>query len=327
AKVLVAVNKVETKEIEKDIFEFYNLGLGDPIAISAEQSLGLGDLLDEVVEKFHRNPSDEEMDTRTKIAVLGKPNAGKSTIVNKLLGEDRVIVSDVAGTTRDAIDSTFQYHQEEYVIIDTAGIRRKSKINDEIERYSILRAVTAVERADVALIVIDGAEGISEQDAKIAGIAHNRGKATIIVVNKWDVVEKDEKKTKQMEKEIREILSFNTYAPILFLSALTGQRFHQIMETVIRVSNEHAKRIPTGTLNEIIGEAVLMNPPPADKGRRLKIYYLTQTGVKPPTFVLFVNDKKLMHFSYQRYLENKLRQGFDFTGTPLRLYIREKKDS
>ena len=324
--IILVVNKIETKELDRNSFEFYNLGLGDPISISAEQGLAIGDLLDRVVESFERSEVDFEEDERLKIAVLGKPNAGKSTLVNRMLGEERVIVSNVPGTTRDAIDSSFKYYGEEYVLIDTAGLRRKNKIYDEIERYSILRAVTAVERADVCLILIDAEHGITEQDAKIAGIAHNRGKASVIIVNKWDKIEKDNHTTKNFEKDIRETLSFMSYAPILYISALEGQRVNKIMETVLQVASEHAKRITTGMLNDVVSEAILLNQPPADKGRRLKIYYATQARVKPPTFILFVNNKELIHFSYIRYLENQVRNSFGFIGTPIIFLIREKTD-
>lgn len=324
--VILVVNKVETKELEKDIFEFYNLGLGEPIAISAEQGLGIGDLLDKVIYYCDHDITEGEDDDRLKITVLGKPNVGKSTLVNRMLGEERVIVSDVAGTTRDAIDSSFNYYGEEYVLIDTAGLRRKNKIYDDIERYSIVRAVAAVERADVCLILIDAVQGITEQDAKIAGLAHNRGKAAVILVNKWDAIKKDNNTVKKFENDIKQTLSFMTYAPILYISALEGQRVGQIMESVIMVSNEHCKRITTGLLNELISEAVLLNQPPSDKGRRLKIYYATQASVKPPTFILFVNDKSILHFSYVRYLENQIRSSFGFIGTPIKFLIREKKD-
>lgn len=325
--IVLAVNKVENKELERNLYEFYNLGLGDPMPISAEQGLGLGDMLDKIVENFIRTDDALEEDTRLKIAVLGKPNAGKSTLVNRLIGEERVIVSSIPGTTRDAVDTPFQYYGEEYVLIDTAGLRRKSKIYDDIERYSIVRSVAAVDRADVCMILIDANDGISEQDAKIAGIAHNRGKASIIVVNKWDAFEeKDQGSMKKFEIQVRNTLSFMPYAPIIFISAKTGQRINKVMETVLLVSNEYAKRITTGTLNEVLGEAVLMNQPPADKGRRLKIYYATQGSIKPPTFILFVNDKKLIHFSYERYLENQIRQAFGFIGTPIRLIVRERNE-
>lgn len=325
--IVLAVNKVENKELERNLYEFYNLGLGDPMPISAEQGLGLGDMLDKVVENFSRTDDVLEEDTRLKIAVLGKPNAGKSTLVNRLIGEERVIVSSVPGTTRDAVDTPFQYYGEEYVLIDTAGLRRKSKIYDDIERYSIVRSIAAVDRADVCMILIDANDGISEQDAKIAGIAHNRGKASIIVVNKWDAFEeKDQGSMRKFEIQVRNTLSFMPYAPIIYISAKTGQRINKVMETVLLVSNEYAKRITTGTLNEVLGEAVLMNQPPADKGRRLKIYYATQGSIKPPTFILFVNDKKLIHFSYERYLENQIRQAFGFIGTPIHLIVRERNE-
>ncbi|MFZ7132030.1 MAG: ribosome biogenesis GTPase Der [Eubacteriales bacterium] len=324
--VILVVNKIESKDLERNIFEFYNLGLGDPVSISAEQALGLGDLLDKVVYYFNKDLIESEENDKLKITVLGKPNAGKSTLVNRLLGEERVIVSDVAGTTRDAIDSVFKYYGQEFILIDTAGLRRKNKIYDEIERYSIVRAIAAVERSDVCLILIDAVEGISEQDAKIAGIAHNRGKASIVLVNKWDAVEKNNNTMKKFEKDIKDTLSFMNYAPALFISALEGQRVNKIMETVKAVSNEHAKRITTGLLNELVSEAVLINQPPSDKGRRLKIYYVTQASVKPPTFIMFVNDKNIVHFSYIRYLENQIRNSFGFLGTPIKFIVREKTD-
>jgi GTP-binding protein len=325
--IVLVVNKVENKELEANMYEFYNLGLGEPIAISAEQALGLGDMLDRVVEHFPRTDGEDGEDERLKIAVLGKPNAGKSTLVNRMIGEERVIVSDIPGTTRDAVDTAFQYYGEEYVLIDTAGLRRKSKVYDDIERYSIVRSVAAVDRADICMILIDANDGISEQDAKIAGIAHNRGKASIIVVNKWDVFEgKDQASQKKFEADVRSTLSFMPYAPVVFISAKTGQRVNKIMETVLLVANEYAKRITTGTLNEVIGDAVLMNQPPADKGRRLRIYYATQGAIKPPTFILFINDKRLIHFSYERYLENQIRQAFGFIGTPIHLIVRERKE-
>ncbi|MFZ7122046.1 MAG: ribosome biogenesis GTPase Der [Eubacteriaceae bacterium] len=324
--VLLVINKIETKELEKNIFEFYNLGIGDPIPISAEQGLGLGDLLDKVIDLFENSKFSIEEDERLKITVLGKPNAGKSTLVNRLLGEERVIVSNIPGTTRDAIDSEFKYYGEEYVLIDTAGLRRKNKIYDDIERYSIVRAVTAVERGDVCLIMIDAETGVSEQDTKIAGIAHNRGKASIIVVNKWDLIKKDNSSIKTFEKDIRNKLGFMNYAPIIFISALEGQRVNKIMEMVKYVSGEHCKRITTGLLNELISESVLINQPPSDKGRRLKIYYVTQPTIKPPTFIIFVNDKNILHFSYVRYLENQIRNSFGFTGTPIKFIVREKAE-
>lgn len=324
---VVVVNKIETKDLENNIFEFYNLGLGDPIAISAQQGLGLGDLLDDVVKLFPRDKMGQEEDDKLKIAVIGKPNAGKSTLINKLLGKDRVIVSDIPGTTRDAIDTPFQYNGEKYVLIDTAGVRRKSKITENIERYSVIRSFTGIERSDVCLLVVDAQEGITEQDAKIAGYAHEEGRASVIIVNKWDTIEKDTKTMDVFRKEIREKLSFMSYAPILFISAKTGQRVHRIMELVNYVSNQHSMRISTGMLNEVIGEAVLLNQPPADKGKRLNILYGTQASVKPPTFILFVNDINLMHFSYQRYIENQIRKSFGFEGTPIRFIVRERNKS
>ncbi|RBP39196.1 ribosome biogenesis GTPase Der [Garciella nitratireducens] len=323
---LLVVNKIETKKLESNIFEFYNLGLGDPIAISAKQGLGLGDLLDEVVKLFPKDKKTQENEDRLRIAVIGKPNAGKSTLINKLLGEERVIVSHIAGTTRDAIDTPFQYNGENYILIDTAGIRRKSRIRENVEKYSVIRSFTGIERSDVCLLMIDAQEGVTEQDTKIAGYAHEEGKAIIIIVNKWDLIEKDSKTMDQFRKEIREKLSFMSYAPILFISAKTGQRIHKIMELVDYVSNQHSMRISTGMLNEIIGEAILLNQPPADKGKRLNILYATQASVKPPTFILFVNDINLMHFSYQRYIENQIRKSFGFEGTPIRFIIRQRND-
>lgn len=325
--VVLAVNKVDDfNKYMPDVYEFYNLGIGDPIPVSAASRLGIGDLLEEVTKHFPSEDALEEEDERPKIAIVGKPNAGKSSIVNKLLGENRVIVSDIAGTTRDAIDTAVTYNGKEYVFIDTAGIRRKSKIKEELERYSIIRAVAAVERADIVMLVINAEEGVTEQDAKIAGIAHERGKGVIICVNKWDLIEKDDKTIYSYTKDIRDVLSFMPYAQIIFISALTGQRIPKIfdqIETIIQFQN---LRVQTGVLNEIISEAVAMQQPPSDKGRRLKIFYGTQVAVKPPTFVIFVNDKELMHFSYTRYLENKIREAFGFTGTSLKFIIRERKE-
>lgn len=323
---LIVVNKVDTIELENNVFEFYNLGLGDPIAISGQQALGIGDLLDEVVKLFPKEKKDITEEEKLKIAVIGKPNAGKSTLINKLLGEDRVIVSDIPGTTRDAIDTPFKYKGEDYILIDTAGVRRKSKITENIEKYSVIRSFTGIERSDVCLIIIDAEQGITEQDTKIAGYAHEEGKASIIIVNKWDVIEKETKTMNKYHKEIREALSFMSYAPILFISAKTGQRTHRIMDLVNYVSNQHSMRISTGMLNEVIGEATLMNQPPSDKGRRLNILYGTQASVKPPTFILFVNDAELLHFSYQRYIENQIRKSFGFEGTPIRFIIRQRNE-
>ncbi|MCD8109448.1 MAG: ribosome biogenesis GTPase Der [Clostridiales bacterium] len=324
--VLLLVNKVDHfQKFEADVYEFYNLGIGDPIPISASGKLGLGDMLERMVALFPDAAANEEEDARPKVAVIGKPNVGKSSIVNKLVGENRVIVSDIAGTTRDAIDTEITHNGKEYIFIDTAGLRRKSKIKEEIERYSIIRAVTAVERADAVILVIDAAEGVTEQDAKIAGIAHERGKGVIIAVNKWDAIEKDDKTIYKHTDRIREILSFMSYAEIVFISAKTGQRLMQLFDRIDMVIENNSMRVATGVLNEIVSEAVAMHEPPSDKGKRLKIFYVTQVAVKPPTFVIFVNDKKLMHFSYTRYLENRIRETFGFRGTSLKFIIRERK--
>lgn len=325
--VVLVVNKVDSFEkFMPDVYEFYNLGIGDPFPISAASMLGLGDMLDEVVKHFPDYAKDEEEDERPKVAIIGKPNVGKSSLINKLAQEDRVIVSDIAGTTRDAIDTDITYDGKEYVFIDTAGLRRKNKIKEEIERYSIIRAVTAVERADVCIIVIDATEGVTEQDAKIAGIAHERGKGIIIAVNKWDAIEKDDKTIYRHTEKIRQILSFMPYAEIIFISAKSGQRLNKIFELIDVVIANNSMRVATGVLNEIVTEAVAMQQPPSDKGKRLKLYYITQVSVKPPTFVIFVNDKELMHFSYTRYLENKIREAFGFRGTSLKFFIRERKE-
>ena len=324
--VVLVVNKVDDfKKYMPDVYEFYNLGIGEPMPVSAASMLGIGDMLDEVVSHFPDRNAAEEEDDRPKIAVIGKPNVGKSSLINKLTGEKRVIVSDIAGTTRDAIDTAVKYCGREYVFIDTAGLRRKSKIKEELERYSIIRAVTAVERADVVVIVIDATEGVTEQDAKIAGIAHDRGKGIIIAVNKWDAIEKNDKSVKEHSDRIRQVLSFMPYAEILFISAQTGQRLNKLYEMIDMVMANNSMRLATGVLNEIVAEAVAMQQPPSDKGKRLKIFYITQVSVKPPTFVVFVNDKKLMHFSYTRYLENRIRDAFGFRGTALRFIIRERK--
>lgn len=324
--VVLVVNKVDDfKKYMPDVYEFYNLGIGEPIPVSAASMLGIGDMLDEVIAHFPERNAEEEEDDRLKIAVIGKPNVGKSSLINKLTGEKRVIVSDIAGTTRDAIDTAVKYCGREYVFIDTAGLRRKSKIKEELERYSIIRAVTAVERADVVVIVIDATEGVTEQDAKIAGIAHDRGKGIIIAVNKWDAIEKNDKSVKEHSDRIRQVLSFMPYAEILFISAQTGQRLNKLYEMIDVVMANNSMRLATGVLNEIVAEAVAMQQPPSDKGKRLKIFYITQVSVKPPTFVVFVNDKKLMHFSYTRYIENRIRDAFGFRGTALRFIIRERK--
>ena len=325
--VVLAINKVDSYEKQQlEIYEFYQLGLGDPMAISAANRQGLGDLLDQVCAHFPKESwEEEEGDERIKVALIGKPNVGKSSLINKILGENRLVVSDIPGTTRDAVDTEFSRNGRDYVLIDTAGLRRKNKIKEELEHYMILRAVAAVERADVAVLVIDAVEGVSEQDAKIAGIAHDRGKAMIVAVNKWDAVEKDTMTAKRTEEKIRDILSFMPYAEVIFISALNGQRIPKLFALIDTVAENNAMRIQTGVLNEILTEATAMKQPPSDKGRALKIYYGTQVSVKPPTFVLFVNDKKLMHFSYERYLENQIRETFGFRGTPIRLFTREKK--
>ena len=325
--VILVVNKVDDfKKYMADVYEFYNLGIGEPVPVSAASMLGIGDMLDEVVKHFPEEKLTEEEDDRPRIAVIGKPNVGKSSLINKLTGEKRAIVSDIAGTTRDASDSVVKYNGREYIFIDTAGLRRKSKVKEELERYSIIRAVTAVERADVVIIVIDATEGVTEQDAKIAGIAHDRGKGIIIAVNKWDAIEKNDKTVKEHTDRIRQVLSFMPYAEILFISAETGQRLHKLYEMIDMVMENNSLRVATGVLNEIVTEAVAMQQPPSDKGKRLKIFYITQVAVKPPTFVIFVNDKQLMHFSYTRYLENRIRDSFGFKGTSLRFIIRERKE-
>ncbi len=325
-KVVLVVNKVDNfDKYMPDVYEFYNLGIGDPYPISSIGKLGIGDMLDEVTALFPENADDAE-DERPRVAIIGKPNVGKSSIINKLLGENRVIVSDVAGTTRDAVDTSITWNDKEYVFIDTAGLRRKNKIKEEIERYSILRTVSAVERADVVILVIDATEGITEQDAKIAGIAHDRGRGMIIAVNKWDAIEKDNSTVKKFTERIRTTLSFMPYAEIVFISAQTGQRLPKLFDVLETVIQNHSLRIATGVLNEILTEAVAMQQPPSDKGRRLKIFYMTQVSVKPPTFVIFVNDKQLMHFSYTRYIENKIREAFGFGGTSLKFIIRERKE-
>lgn len=325
--VILVVNKVDNFEkYMPDVYEFYNLGIGDPHPISAASKLGIGDMLDAVMELFDLEKIEEEEDDRPKIAIVGKPNAGKSSLINNLLGENRVIVSDVAGTTRDAIDTEIVYNGTEYVFIDTAGLRRKSKIKENIERYSIIRTVAAIERSDVVILMIDATEGVSEQDAKIAGIAHDRGRGLIIAVNKWDAIEKDNHTVKEYTKKVRDILSFVPYAEIIFISALTGQRTKKIFDLLETVIENHAMRIQTGVLNEILMEAVALQQPPSDKGKRLKLFYMTQVSTKPPTFVLFVNKKELMHFSYQRYIENRIRDTFGFMGTPIRIFIRERKE-
>ena len=325
--VLLIVNKVDNFEkFMPDTYEFYNLGIGDPIPISASSMLGLGDMLDKLTESFPKGTGEEEEDDTPKIAVIGKPNVGKSSLINKLCGEDRVIVSDIAGTTRDAVDTRVKYNKKDYIFIDTAGLRRKSRVKEDLERYSIVRAVAAVEKADVVIIMIDAVEGVTEQDAKIAGIAHDRGKGIIIAVNKWDAVEKDDKTIYRKTEDIRRVLSFLSYAEIMFISVKTGQRLSKIYDTIDAVIENNSMRVATGVLNEIVTEAVALQQPPTDKGKRLKIYYVTQVAVKPPTFVIFVNHKELAHFSYVRYLENRIRDAFGFQGTSLKFIVRERKE-
>jgi len=325
--VLLVVNKVDSQDkYMADVYEFYNLGMGEPYPISAANKMGLGDLLDQVIALFPEGAEEEEEDERPRVAIVGKPNVGKSSLINKLLGEERMIVSDIAGTTRDAVDTEITRGGREYVFIDTAGLRRKSKVKEELERYMILRTVSAVERAEVVVLVIDAVEGVTEQDAKIAGIAHERGKAVIIAVNKWDALEKDDKTIYRMTEKVRNTLSYMPYAEILFVSAKTGQRLDKLFDVIDMVSENHAMRVATGVLNEIMSEAVALQQPPTDKGKRLRLYYITQVSVKPPTFVIFVNNRELMHFSYTRYIENQIRETFGFRGTPLRFIIRERNE-
>jgi GTP-binding protein len=325
--VILVVNKVDNfDKFIMDTYEFYNLGIGEPVPVSATGKLGIGDMLEKVVEHFDEDAEDGEEEDIPKIAVVGKPNVGKSSLINKLIGESRVIVSDIAGTTRDAIDTKVEWKDKDYIFIDTAGLRRKSKIKEELERYSIIRTVTAVERADVVVMMIDATEGVTEQDAKIAGIAHERGKGIIIAVNKWDAIEKNDKTIYKFTNKVREVLSYMPYAEIIFISAETGQRIPKLFEAIDMVLENQTLRVQTGVLNEIMTEAVAMQQPPSDKGKRLKLFYITQVAVKPPTFVIFVNDKELMHFSYTRYLENKIRDTFGFKGTSLKFIIRERKE-
>ncbi|MBR6365040.1 MAG: ribosome biogenesis GTPase Der [Lachnospiraceae bacterium] len=325
--VVLVVNKVDYfQKMMADVYEFYNLGIGEPVPVSAVSKLGLGDMLDAVTAHFPEQEEVEEEDSIPKIAIIGKPNVGKSSIINRIAGEDRVIVSDIAGTTRDAIDTEVEVNGHKYIFIDTAGLRRKSKIKEELERYSIIRTVYAVDRCDIAILVIDAVEGVTEQDAKVAGIAHERGKGVIIAVNKWDALEKDDKTIYRFTEKVTEVLSFMPYAEVMYISAKTGQRFNKLFDTIDAVIQNQQLRITTGVLNEILSEAVSLQQPPSDKGKRLKLFYITQVSVKPPSFVIFVNDKELMHFSYTRYIENKIREAFGFKGTPLRFMIRERKE-
>ena len=325
--VVLAVNKMDqVGQTNPDIYEFYNLGLGDPIPVSAVHGHGTGELLDECMKYFPPEEAEAPEDDVIKVAVIGKPNVGKSSLINRILGEQRVIVSDVAGTTRDAVDSYFENQKGKYRLIDTAGMRKKSKVDDRIEKFSVLRSTMAIERCDVCLILIDAQEGVTEQDTKVAGLAHEAGKACIIVVNKWDAVEKDDKTMDRMRQDVRRDLSYMTYAPVVFISALTGQRVDRLFDLINYVNDQASLRITTGMLNTVLADATARVQPPTDKGRRLKIYYMTQIGVKPPHFVCFCNDAKLFHFSYQRYLENQIRSTFGLEGTPIRLTIRQKGD-
>lgn len=324
-KVLLVVNKIDGRKLPDDFYDFYELGLGDPYPISAVNQTGLGDVLDEIVKKFPEG-SESEDEEEISIAIIGKPNVGKSSIVNAFVGENRVIVSDIAGTTRDSIDTPFEYDDTKYVLIDTAGIRRRSKVTDQIEKYSVIRAMAAIERCDVALLVIDATEGLTEQDKKIVGLAHDAGKGIVIVVNKWDLVVKETNTMRDMERSIKGELSFMNYAPVMFTSAIKGQRLLPVLQTAKAVAMNRAMRVSTGQLNSLIQDAMLMNNPPSDKGKRLKIYYVSQIGVKPPLFSFQVNDRELMHFSYARYLENKIREGYGFDGTSIKFVFREKND-
>ncbi|HIU87744.1 MAG TPA: ribosome biogenesis GTPase Der [Candidatus Avilachnospira avistercoris] len=326
--LILCVNKVDDFLKQRhDVYEFFNLGLGDPVPVSAQGRTGLGDLLDIIVEQLPDANVAEEEDDRPRIAIVGRPNVGKSSIINKLLGQNRMIVSDIAGTTRDAVDAAVVHNGEEYVFIDTAGLRRKSKIKEDIERYSIIRTVAAIDRCNIAVIVIDASQGVSEQDTKIAGIAHERGKGVIIAVNKWDIVpDKNDKTIYRFTEELRQKFSFMPYADILFISAVTGQRLQNLFLEIDKVRQSQTLRVQTGVLNEIMTEACALKQPPSDKGKRLRLYYITQVGTEPPAFVIFVNDRELFHFSYQRYIENRIRDAFSFTGTPIKLIIRERKE-
>ncbi len=326
-KIVLAVNKVDNiGEPPFEFYEFYNLGLGDPVAISSTHGLGVGDLLDEVCKQFPEDADTTEDEDEIKVAVIGRPNAGKSSLINKILGENRLIVSNIAGTTRDAIDSRFQFGDDKYVLIDTAGMRKRGKIEEVVERYSVIRSLAAVDRSDVCVIMIDGTQGICEQDTKIAGYAHEQGKACIIAVNKWDAVEKDDKTMKEFTDRLKEEFAYMSYASLMFISAKTGQRIDKLLEEIKRINEQHKRRITTGMLNDMLNEAMAKQQPPSDKGKRLKIYYGTQVSVAPPTFILFVNSQELFHYSYLRFIENQMRMMFGFEGTPLKFIIREKSD-
>lgn len=322
--VILAVNKIDNPDMKPMIYDFYTLGMGEPYPISGAHGLGLGDLLDEVAKNFPEEDEGDYPDDVIKFSLIGRPNVGKSSLVNSFLGEERVIVSEVAGTTRDAIDTQYEYEDQPYVIIDTAGMRKKGKVYESTEKYSVLRALRAIERSDVVLVILNAEEGIQEQDKKIAGYAHEAGKAVIIVVNKWDAIEKDEKTMNVFSRKIKEHFLFLDYAPIMFVSAISGKRVHSILETIKKVNENHSRRIQSSILNEVIADAVAMNPAPSDKGQRLRLYYVTQVAIQPPTFVVFVNEPDLMHFSYERFLQNRIRESFDFEGTPLRLITRAR---
>lgn len=322
--VILTANKIDTAQMTDDYYDFFELGLGEPVPISSANQLGLGDLLDQILEYFPKKKEDEEEEDNVKIAVIGKPNVGKSSLINALLGEERVIVSDIAGTTRDSIDTPFSRGEDRYVLIDTAGIRRKSRVTEDIERYSVIRAISAIERCDVCLLMLDAVEGVSEQDKKIAGMAHEEGKGVIIVVNKWDLIEKDTHTMSKFKKQIEQELSYLSYAPILFISVLKKQRIYQVLEMASHVANQRSMRIPTGQLNNLIADATMMRQPPSDKGKKLKIYYVSQVGIRPPLFSFKVNSRELMHFSYSRYLENRIRDAFGFEGTSVKFVFREK---
>ncbi|GAA0124194.1 MULTISPECIES: ribosome biogenesis GTPase Der [Clostridium] len=324
--IVLVVNKVDRIEQEDNAYEFYNLGIGNPVTISASQGLGLGDMLDEVVKHFNYNDASEEEEEDIKIAMIGKPNVGKSSLINKIIGEDRNIVSNIPGTTRDAIDSKVETNEGKFTLIDTAGLRRKSKVKEEIERYSVVRTLTAIERADVCILMIDATDGLSDQDEKIVGYAHELNKAIMVIVNKWDLIEKDDKTMKEFQNNIAKGLSFMSYAPYLFISAKTGQRVNKVLQMAKECYDSYSKRVATGVLNDVISRAVLMKEPPIVALRRLKIFYATQVGTKPPTFIFFVNDPNLLHFSYERYLENQLRENFEFKGTGIKLIFRQRKE-
>ncbi|WP_430742139.1 ribosome biogenesis GTPase Der [Bacillus atrophaeus] len=323
--IVLAVNKLDNTEMRANVYDFYSLGFGEPYPISGTHGLGLGDLLDAAAEHFKNIPETKYNEEVVQFCLIGRPNVGKSSLVNAMLGEERVIVSNVAGTTRDAVDTMFSYNQQDFVIVDTAGMRKKGKVYETTEKYSVLRALKAIDRSEVVAVVLDGEEGIIEQDKRIAGYAHEAGKAVVIVVNKWDAVDKDERTMKEFEQNIRDHFQFLDYAPILFMSALTTKRIHTLMPAIIKASENHSLRVQTNVLNDIIMDAVAMNPTPTHNGQRLKIYYATQVAVKPPSFVVFVNDPELMHFSYERFLENRIRDAFDFEGTPIKIFARARK--